>query len=102
MSIDTEYFRALLLERRAQLNGAGPGDREAAVALDQARVGRLSRMEARRRGQERVRIENALRRIDDGDYGECENCGNDIAEGRLRIDPSAQLCVGCAAERERK
>ncbi len=111
MSIDLEHFRALLLERRAQLDRAGGVDRGSAVALDQSRVGRLSRMEAlqdqamadaaaRRRGTERSRIDAALMRIDEGDYGECEDCGNDIAEGRLAIDPSARLCVACASKRE--
>ena len=38
----------------------------------------------------------ALERIDDGSYGECVRCGNDIAEGRLEARPEAALCIECA------
>jgi DnaK suppressor protein len=34
--------------------------------------------------------------LDQGEFGYCENCGEQIALGRLRIDPSAALCVRCA------
>ena len=38
----------------------------------------------------------ALERIEDGSYGECVRCGNDIAEGRLEARPEAALCIECA------
>jgi len=41
-------------------------------------------------------IRRALERIDDGSYGECVRCGNDIAEGRLEARPEAALCIECA------
>lgn len=77
------------------------------VTLDQQSVGRLSRMDAmqqqamnqateQKRKQELVRIEAAERRLRDGDYGYCENCGEEIPDGRLAIDPMAELCVDCA------
>lgn len=47
-------------------------------------------------------IEDAVERIDDGSYGECENCESDIAEGRLQAMPFTRLCVSCQAERERE
>jgi DnaK suppressor protein len=37
----------------------------------------------------------ALRRIDEGTYGRCENCGRDIAPERLEALPTARLCVTC-------
>jgi DnaK suppressor protein len=109
-SLDCRHFRDLLLQRReALLDVAGTG-REAAntVELDQSRVGRLSRMNAlqsqamsretnRRREVELSRIEAALQRIADGDYGLCVRCGEEIAEGRLLSDPSAPLCIDCAS-----
>lgn len=46
-------------------------------------------------------IENALKRINEGKYGYCLQCGKKIPEGRLRAIPSAVLCVECKSERER-
>lgn len=45
-------------------------------------------------------IEAAERRIDDGEYGECTRCGEEIARGRLRARPEAALCVECQEEAE--
>jgi DnaK suppressor protein len=78
------------------------------VTLQQDSVGRLSRMDAmqqqamaqaaqRRRGAERLRIEAALKRLDEGEWGWCLTCGEKIAEARLRHDPSVTQCVGCAS-----
>lgn len=77
------------------------------MELDQQSVGRLSRMDAmqrqamaqaneRARTAELVRIEQALRRVEDGDYGWCVTCGEAIAPKRLEIDPAAAVCVACA------
>lgn len=41
-------------------------------------------------------IQNALLRIQDGTYGECTVCGEDIGEGRLKILPETTRCVDCA------
>ena len=46
-------------------------------------------------------IENALRRISEGKYGYCLQCGKKIPEGRLRAIPEAVLCVDCKAQNER-
>ena len=48
------------------------------------------------------KVEEALRRIDDGTFGECEECGEDIELRRLEARPTATLCVGCKEEQERK
>jgi RNA polymerase-binding protein DksA len=44
-------------------------------------------------------IDAALRRIDDGTYGLCTNCGKPIAEERLEALPWASLCIDCAKAR---
>lgn len=44
-----------------------------------------------------VRLEEALRRYDDGTLGTCERCGGEIPEGRLEIMPWATHCVPCQA-----
>ena len=46
-------------------------------------------------------IDAALARIDDGDYGLCEDCDEDIPMLRLRAVPAARLCVECTAERDK-
>jgi DnaK suppressor protein len=45
-------------------------------------------------------IDTALRRIDQGDYGDCFECGREIAEARLRALPFAVRCRDCEAVRE--
>lgn len=46
-------------------------------------------------------IDRALERIDEGSYGHCNECGEPIAEARLRALPFAELCVKCQQAYER-
>lgn len=103
-------FRKLIEARLAELsreNARGEGG-QAVVELDQQAVGRLSRMDAlqmqamakaqqARRNSETGRLQAALDRIEDGSYGECEDCGEDIPFGRLKLDLAALRCVSCAS-----
>lgn len=43
----------------------------------------------------RQEIIKALEKLDDGTYGKCENCGNEIPIERLEAIPTASLCVTC-------
>jgi RNA polymerase-binding transcription factor len=55
------------------------------------------------RDQKTIRdIEAALERMAAGDYGLCENCGDEIGIGRLRALPMAELCIDCATTREKR
>ncbi len=45
-------------------------------------------------------IDAALKRIEDGSYGRCEECGHSIAKARLDAIPYAALCVRCASREE--
>jgi len=45
-------------------------------------------------------IREALSRLEAGEYGVCEDCGDDIAEARLKAQPMATLCVHCKSRRE--
>lgn len=77
------------------------------VTLDQQSVGRLSRMdamqqqamaaaqEARRHGRVRA-LEAAIRRLEEGEFGWCEDCGELIGERRLDLDPTLVRCWDCA------
>ena len=44
-------------------------------------------------------IDAALRRLDEGGYGQCERCGQPIAPERLAARPTATRCVSCAGKR---
>jgi RNA polymerase-binding transcription factor DksA len=43
-------------------------------------------------------VEAALARIEDGTYGICANCGNEISAERLEVVPEAVVCAKCARE----
>ena len=45
-------------------------------------------------------IEAALQRIEDGSYGQCEECGAKIPKSRLEAIPYAAQCVRCASQQE--
>lgn len=105
---DAEEFRALIAARLAEIDAEDSlgADGQQTVTLDQQSVGRLSRMDAlqnqamakatqARRDLERARLAAALARIDTGEFGYCEDCGDDIPAGRLRLDPAATRCVSC-------
>ena len=108
-SRETEARKALkameeALDREEEI---GRADR-AIVELDQQSVGRLSRMDAlqrqamaeaqtRRRDGQRRRIKAALARLDDGEYGYCTDCGEEIGAERLRLDPTVPRCLSCTA-----
>lgn len=108
-SMTEEDARDCLLKRRNELDAedAANADSRDTVELQQDSVGRLSRMDAMqqqamaqatqaRRKAERARIEAALRRLEQGEWGWCTVCGLEIAEKRLEHDPSVSLCLGCA------
>ena len=103
-------FRERLDKEAADIRAAEKETVEdrAPVELDQQSVGRLSRMDAmqqqamaeaqsRRRAGRLLAIESALRRLDSDDFGWCEECGEDIPQGRLELDPCVLRCVGCAS-----
>ena len=107
--IDVTRMRSQLVRRRGEILERGSATKEARdpVELDQARLGRLSRMDAlqsqalaqdveRRRKIELQRIDAALARIEAGDYGFCVRCGDAIPLARLEFDPAVATCVDCA------
>lgn len=108
--IDLAFFKKRLEQRLKELTDSQKTD--APLELDPSRVGRLSRMDAMQQqamsqaaarlvDMEKQRIRTALKRMTSGDYGYCANCEEDIAEGRLRVDPSALTCIDCARAADR-
>ncbi|HEU0265815.1 MAG TPA: TraR/DksA family transcriptional regulator [Geobacterales bacterium] len=54
------------------------------------------------RERERLRqIDEALLRMEEGDYGTCEECGEEIPIGRLKVLPFARYCVKCKSDIEK-
>ncbi|MAB04453.1 MAG: dimethylmenaquinone methyltransferase [Rhodobacteraceae bacterium] len=49
-----------------------------------------------------ARIRAALRRMDEGEYGYCQSCGEPIAEARLDVLPDTPFCATCAGGRKRQ
>jgi DnaK suppressor protein len=49
----------------------------------------------------RMLVLEALRRLEDGSYGLCVDCGGGVPEGRLEAKPEAARCVKCQAKRDR-
>ena len=107
--MDESQIRNILLARQADLQALSEISEEAraTVMLDQQAVGRLSRMDAlqgqamaqaseRQRRAEIDKINAALKRLEDGDYGYCVICGEEIPGKRLAVDPAAPFCIACA------
>jgi DnaK suppressor protein len=51
--------------------------------------------------RQRALVLDALGRLDDGNYGQCVDCGDPVPEGRLEARPEAARCVRCQAKRDR-
>ena len=84
-----------------------PIESRQAVELDQSKVGRLSRMDALQQQemakaseQQRLfaiqRIDAALQRLDEDEFGYCIECGEEISARRLEVDPATPRCIDCA------
>lgn len=61
----------------------------------------VRQVERERDLQELREIEAARQRMRDGRYGQCVDCGIDIAVGRLMVQPAAARCLHCQASVER-
>jgi DnaK suppressor protein len=109
--INIDELRKVLIARKEDLMRLRTQSSESrdAVELDQTRQGRLSRLDAmqqqemakeaeRRREIDLKRINAALERIEQGDFGYCVMCEEEIAAKRLELDPAIPNCIACAAQ----
>jgi len=103
-----DYFRNLLLEQRRQATEAMRTDRARALESDDGviDIGEMSELDLNRStalnlGGRQMKlieeIDDALPRIEDGTYGQCERCGKPINERRLEAVPSAKYDAECQA-----
>jgi DnaK suppressor protein len=115
-TIDTNRFREALLAERARVAGAienlrneNPGsieDETGDETQDQHLGDTATAMHDREmdytladnEAQLLAKIDAALRRIEDGTYGTCTNCGRPISLERLEARPWADLCIDCARQ----
>ena len=101
-------YRSRIEEEIAELRALSNNSRQsrAPVTLYQQSVGQLSRMDAmqqqsmdlakeERRAQRLAILTAALKRMNDGEFGYCLKCGEDIPLARLDVDPAATLCIYC-------
>jgi DnaK suppressor protein len=71
--------------------------------LDRASIESLTSFAFRIKGRDRIlirKIEYALSKLEDGTFGICEECGEEISEGRLQARPVATLCIKCKEKEE--
>ena len=61
----------------------------------------MVRLEYLRLGHELLLVEAALKRLDEGCYGDCVDCGEPIAFERLKVQPEALRCAACQVDYER-
>lgn len=73
-------------------------DAEDMSLRDSTGAQQIALLEARTR--ERNQLDDALRRLDEGTYGICEDCEVPISQGRLRALPFARRCVDCQRQAE--
>jgi DnaK suppressor protein len=100
--------RVLVAEVRAKREQAAEGNEDAIAPVGDAGDESVLRMatdldlqEAGRDVQELNDIDAALRRMDDGSYGTCDECGQDIGYPRLNAQPTARRCIADQEKYER-
>jgi RNA polymerase-binding transcription factor len=107
---DAEYFRRLLNQRIAELrmeagktvenmdedgNFPDPTDRASMES------NRNSMLRIRDRERKLIfKIQEALQRLEKGEYGICEDCGEEIGIERLKARPVTTLCISCKSSQE--
>ena len=110
---DADRCRAILLMQRQSILENATRIRQGELELDQddfsdemdmalaesslSFAGRIRERESKLL----CKIDEALEQIDQGDYGECTSCGEEIEVKRLLARPVARLCIACKEEQER-
>jgi RNA polymerase-binding protein DksA len=120
VAVDTDHFRQKLLEERQRVSDAiaylheeNPGSISdetqetggvdnhladtATVTVDREIDYTLEENSEHVLGE----IDAALKRLDDGTFGTCTNCGKEIETERLEYLPYATLCIDCKRQQER-
>ncbi len=111
--VQLKKFKTLLTEKRDEIVKKAKQTLEEDMTLDAndlpdemdlASSEYLQSFTFRLRGREKVfldKIEKALRKIEDGTFGICEECGEEISIKRLEARPETTLCIRCKEDQER-
>ncbi|MDD5168820.1 MAG: TraR/DksA C4-type zinc finger protein [Syntrophales bacterium] len=108
---NVDYLKALLIKNRHDLHLSAEktftemktDEKQFPDPYDRATVelGRSVDLIMRSRERELIReIEEALTRIDRGEFGICQTCGRPISEKRLWAKPTSLLCIECKEKEE--
>lgn len=108
---DREFFKALLTDQLEELQRKAGGTVSDLLLLSVHSADPLdsSSMDADRSFTLRIRdresklinkIKAALDRLEEGEYGECDMCGEDIGVARLRARPVTTFCIRCKTKLE--
>jgi DnaK suppressor protein len=110
---ELKRFKQLLTEKRDEIVKKAKQTLEEDMTLDAndlpdemdlASSEYLQSFTFRLRGREKVfldKIEKALRKIEDGSFGVCEECSEEISVKRLEARPETTLCIRCKEDQER-
>jgi len=110
---DLSRFREILLGKRAEIlkNAKQTLSEDMTLAtddladeMDLASSEYLQSFTFRLRGREKTflkKIDHALAKIDEGSFGVCETCDEDISLKRLDARPETTLCIRCKEDQER-
>ncbi len=106
--------RKRLLDMREELVGEGLGKSfpedlarpfdigDEGDRADSERTQEVSVLLSVRDKEKLLAIDEALDKIQEGTFGECEECGEEIGAGRLKAMPLAKLCVSCQSQLEKE
>ena len=108
---DLLFFKMILTKRLdelfesadATLGGLKSADEHLSDPLDQGLIDSEQFVRLRIRTRESMlikKIQRSLLDIENGDYGICTDCGENISIERLKIRPVARRCIGCKLKQE--
>jgi len=109
---DLKKFKEILLQRRNAITQTSESINEQSVVFDPddladevdlATSETDQAVNLKLRDRERIlvkKIDKALKKIESGEYGECESCGDPIGIKRLEARPVTDLCIKCKEEQE--
>ncbi len=108
--IETDKYKRILLDKQTELenfvrNRDGIAIEKAADAIDEVQHATERELAIRNLDRETILLRNvrsALRRIEDGSFGVCMHCDEDISLKRINAVPWAPYCIQCQEEADRQ
>ena len=98
-----DRFEEILVEAEKTVSGMTSANENYPDPTDRASLESDRNFMLRIRDRERKllgKIKSALERIESGEFGICESCGDDIGEERLEARPVTTLCISCKKKQE--